>query len=53
MVRKFIPKGADIGKYTKKEIRQIEEWINNYPRRILGYASAKDVFEEELRDCKA
>ena len=53
MVRKFIPKGADIGKYTKKEIRQIEEWINNYPRRILNYASAKDVFEEELNCCRA
>ena len=53
MVRKFIPKGADISKYTKKEIRQIEEWINNYPRRILDYASAKDVFKRELSGCQA
>jgi len=53
MVRKFIPKGADISKYTKKEIQQIEEWINNYPRRILNYASAKDVFEGELSGCQA
>jgi|AntAceMinimDraft_14_1070370.scaffolds.fasta_scaffold86838_1 IS30 family transposase len=53
MVRKFIPKGADIGKYTNKEIRQIEEWINNYPRRILDYTSAKNVFERELRGCQA
>ena len=52
MVRKFIPKGADISKYTRKEIKQIEEWINNYPRRILGYASAKDVFEKELKGCQ-
>ena len=43
MVRKFIPKGADISKYTKKEIRQIEEWINNYPRRILNYLSAREA----------
>jgi len=53
MVRKFIPKGADIGNYTDKEIRQIEEWINNYPRRILDYKSAKEVFEEELSGCQA
>jgi IS30 family transposase len=53
MVRKFIPKGADIGNYTKKEIRQIEQWINNYPRRILNYVSAKDVFEGELNGCQA
>jgi IS30 family transposase len=53
MVRKFIPKGADISKYTNKEIRQIEEWINNYPRRILNYLSAREVFEEELGSCQA
>jgi IS30 family transposase len=53
MVRKFIPKGADISKYTKKEIRQIEEWINNYPRRILNYLSAREVFEKELGSCQA
>jgi hypothetical protein len=47
MGQKFILKGADIGDYTKKEIKQIEHWINNYPRMILDYASAKDVFEFE------
>jgi transposase, IS30 family len=36
MIRRFIPKGADIIKYNKKEIKSIEHWINNYPREILG-----------------
>ena len=31
----------------------IEQWINNYPRRILNYASAKEVFEGELSGCQA
>lgn len=53
MVRKFIPKGADISKYTNKQIRQIEDWINNYPRRILNYLSAREVFEGELGTCQA
>jgi len=53
MVRKFIPKGADISKYTNKEIRQIEEWINNYPRRILNYLSPREVFEGEMGSCQA
>jgi len=53
MVRKFIPKGADIGKYTHKQIKQIEQWINNYPRRILDYSTAREVFEKELESCQA
>ncbi len=38
--RRFIPKGADIGKYTKAEIRRIEWWISHYPGRVLGGMTA-------------
>ena len=37
MIRRFIPKGYDIGGFTDKEIKDIEDWMNNYPRKILGY----------------
>ncbi len=37
MIRRFIPKGYDIGGFSDKEIRAVENWMNNYPRRILGY----------------
>lgn len=40
MVRRFVPKGSIICKVTKKEIREIQNWLNNYPRRILGGISA-------------
>jgi len=43
MIRRFIPKGSDIGIITHAEIRRIERWINNYPRRIFGYQSANEV----------
>lgn len=45
IIRRFIPKGSDISKYTKKEIKRIENWINNYPRKILGYKSSIEVYE--------
>lgn len=45
IIRRFIPKGADIGGYTFKEIKRIEHWINNYPRRILGYRTALEVYQ--------
>lgn len=44
LIRKWIPKGAHIGKYSKKFIQDIETWMNNYPRRILGWKTANEVF---------
>jgi transposase, IS30 family len=40
MIRRFIPKGADISAYSKQDIKRIETWMNNYPRKILGGISA-------------
>ncbi len=45
IIRRFIPKGANINDYNKKEVKKIENWINNYPRRILEYKTAMEVFE--------
>jgi IS30 family transposase len=43
LIRRFIPKGTDIGKKSKAEITYIENWINSYPRRIFGYKSSNDL----------
>lgn len=43
LIRRFIPKGTDISKLKNSDIQRIENWMNNYPRRILGYKSANDV----------
>ena len=40
MIRRFIPKGADISGFSDDEVKKIEKFINNYPRRILGGLSA-------------
>jgi len=37
MIRRFVPKGYDIGGFSDQEIKAVEDWMNNYPRRILGY----------------
>jgi IS30 family transposase len=46
MIRRFIPKGSDIGIITQAEIKRIERWINNYPRRIFGYQSANEIAKQ-------
>ena len=40
MIRRFIPKGKDIGEYTDAEIQEIQDFINSCPRFVLeGYPS--------------
>jgi len=46
MIRRFIPKGTDIAVIPDKEIKRIEKWMNNYPRKILGYRTANDLVLE-------
>ena len=43
IIRRFIPKGIDISTFAGKKIMQIQHWINNYPRKILGGLSANMV----------
>jgi IS30 family transposase len=47
-IRRFIDKGSDIDHYTKLEIEQSIEWINNYPRKVIGYKTAEEYFNQEL-----
>ncbi|MDX9801742.1 MAG: IS30 family transposase [Spirochaetia bacterium] len=48
IIRKFIPKGSDIGLEKKSTIRNIQNWMNNYPRRILGGRSPLEALSDEL-----
>lgn len=48
LIRRFIPKGSDIGKYSKEYILSIEKWINKYPRKLLGWDTAEERFHKEL-----
>lgn len=43
LIRRFDPKGFNIGKLTNKDVKRIETWINNYPRKIFGYKSANQM----------
>lgn len=44
------PKGTNFAAVTNAQIVQAENWINNYPRKILGYKSSEIVFRECLRE---
>lgn len=45
-IRRMIPKGTDISKYSKQDVKKIENWVNNYPREIFDYATSFEMFEK-------
>ena len=40
IIRRFFPKGTDFSKVSLAKIQAVEDWMNDYPRRILGGISA-------------
>lgn len=42
MVRRWFPKGTAFEKVTKKRIAEVQEWMNGYPRKVLGWACPRD-----------
>ena len=48
IIRRFIPKGADISRYTRTYIQEVENWINDYPRKILGFSTANEIFTKAM-----
>ena len=47
-IRRLIPKGSDISKYTVQDIQKVEDWVNNYPREIFNYVTSAELFEQQL-----
>ena len=44
ILRRFLPKGTGLSTLKPRELKQIEDWVNNYPRKIFGYKSANDMY---------
>ena len=44
MIRRQFPKGTDFESVTDADVARVEDWINNYPREILGFSSAAELF---------
>lgn len=43
-IRRFIPKGVDISQYTDEEVSKIQNILNHKPRKILGYRTPYEVY---------
>jgi len=47
-IRRLVPKGTNLAKYSDADVQSIANWLNNYPRKILDFATANELFSEQL-----
>ncbi|MEG1578697.1 MAG: IS30 family transposase [Oscillospiraceae bacterium] len=43
MIRRWFPKGTDFSRISKKELAECQDWMNNYPRKILGWLTPNEL----------
>ena len=53
IIRRFIPKGSDIGDYTPRQIQEIENWMNRLHRESLNGKTAAEAEREEINKLAA
>jgi len=49
LIRRYLPKGTDFNKINEKQLRIIQEKLNNRPRKIIGYKTPKEMMDFELK----
>ena len=47
-IRRLIPKGTNLAQFTEKQIQNVEEWVNNYPREIFDFETSNERFAREV-----
>ena len=52
LIRQYFPKKTDLSTITDKQIKEVEDKLNNRPRKTLGYRTPNEVYfkeQEQLR----
>ncbi len=52
-VRRMVPKGENFDRYTRTQVQEIEDWMNNYPRPMFQYATSAELFAVEMAELRA
>lgn len=48
LLRRFIPKGKALSVLSIETLEVVHNWINQLPRKILGYKTPEEMFIEEM-----
>lgn len=50
LLREFLPKGGDLSKYPREELDEIEDLMNNRPRKALGWLTPIEYLTKVLEE---
>ena len=48
LLRQYFPKGTDLSRWTAADLEAVAFTLNNRPRKVLGWRTPAEVFEEQL-----
>lgn len=48
LLRQYFPKGTDLARWTAADLEAVALALNNRPRKVLGWRTPAEVFEEQL-----
>jgi IS30 family transposase len=46
LIRDYFPKGTDFSKITRKELKRVQNELNERPRKVLDMCTPKEVFDQ-------
>jgi IS30 family transposase len=49
LLRQYFPKGTDLSRWDAEDLEAVALALNNRPRKILGWRTPAEVFDEQLR----
>ena len=49
LIRRYLPKGTNFNEIDIKKLMNIQEKLNNRPRKIIGYKTPKEMMDIELK----
>ena len=49
LLRQYFPKGTDLSRWSFEDLEAVALAVNNRPRKVLGWRTPAEVFEEQLR----
>lgn len=48
LIRDYFPKGTDFNLISKKRLKEVQNQLNERPRKVLDYKTPKEVFQQHI-----
>jgi len=48
LVRRYYPKKTDFSNVTEEQLEQLQNHLNNRPRKVLGYYTPNEMMQAEI-----